>query len=117
MRVLVCGGRKYCNYDLLADELEKHPITTIIHGCASGADTLAEMYGKNGNLIIERYKPEWDKYGKRAGPKRNYRMLEEGKPDLVVATPGGHGTRHMVSIARKAGLEVIEVADEYHIKY
>jgi hypothetical protein len=31
---------------------------------------------------------EWDELGKKAGPLRNQRMLDEGKPDLVVAFPG-----------------------------
>jgi UDP-N-acetylmuramoylalanine-D-glutamate ligase len=34
-------------------------------------------------------------------------MLNEGKPDLVVAFPGGAGTENMVSLATKAGIEVI----------
>jgi hypothetical protein len=36
-------------------------------------------------------------------------MLAEGKPDLVVGFPGGRGTAHMCSIARAAGVEVIEI--------
>jgi hypothetical protein len=29
------------------------------------------------------------------------------RPDVVLATPGGNGTAHMVAIAKKAGLQVI----------
>jgi hypothetical protein len=36
-------------------------------------------------------------------------MLYEGKPDLVVAFPGGKGTAMMVDIATKAGVKVIKV--------
>jgi hypothetical protein len=36
-------------------------------------------------------------------------MLTEGKPELVVAFPGGRGTAHMMRIAREAGVEVVEV--------
>jgi predicted Rossmann-fold nucleotide-binding protein len=36
--------------------------------------------------------------------------MMEWKPDLVVAFPGGSGTADMVSRARGAGIEVIEVA-------
>ena len=32
-----------------------------------------------------------------------------GKPDLVVAFPGGAGTLNMVMQARKAGVRVIEI--------
>jgi hypothetical protein len=37
-------------------------------------------------------------------------MLDEGKPNLVVAFPGGTGTADMVQRAREAGNEVIEAA-------
>ena len=52
---------------------------------------------------------EWDELGKKAGPLRNQRMLEEGKPELVVAFPGGGGTKDMVRRAVKAGVSVHEV--------
>jgi hypothetical protein len=35
-------------------------------------------------------------------------MLEEGKPDLVVAFPGGRGTANMVKQARAAAVKVLE---------
>jgi ABC-type branched-subunit amino acid transport system substrate-binding protein len=36
-------------------------------------------------------------------------MIREGKPDAVVAFPGGRGTADMVRQARAAGIEVREV--------
>jgi hypothetical protein len=36
-------------------------------------------------------------------------MLVEGKPDLIVAFPGGKGTAGMVALSRDAGIEVIKV--------
>jgi hypothetical protein len=47
--------------------------------------------------------------GKAAGPIRNQRMIDEGKPDLVIAFPGGRGTADMVSRAKKAGIPVQEI--------
>lgn len=41
---------------------------------------------------------------------RNRDMLLEGKPDLIVAFPGGNGTKHMVTIAAKAGKDVFVAA-------
>lgn len=46
-----------------------------------------------------------------AGPKRNQRMLDKGKPDLVLAFPGGDGTADMVRKAKSAGVPIIEVAE------
>jgi hypothetical protein len=35
-------------------------------------------------------------------------MLDEGKPQLVVAFPGGRGTADMIGRARAAGVPVVE---------
>jgi hypothetical protein len=56
------------------------------------------------------YMADWDGLGRKAGPIRNQRMLDEGKPDLVIAFPGGRGTADMVRRAREAGVEVVELA-------
>lgn len=42
------------------------------------------------------------------GPLRTTQMLVEGRPDAVIAFPGGKGTAHMVRKARAAGLPVVE---------
>ena len=50
----------------------------------------------------------WTRYGNSAGPIRNCEMLLQA-PDLVVAFKGGKGTAHMVAVARKKGVKVLEV--------
>lgn len=111
MRVLICGGRDYQDYGTVCDIMAIIPATHIIEGGASGADTLAWKWAKNhlGKGNSTRFDARWDKDGKAAGPIRNQRMIDEGKPDLVVAFPGGKGTMDMVNRARKHGVEVIEV--------
>lgn len=49
------------------------------------------------------------KYNVMAGFIRNKEMLVEGKPDLVIAFPGGNGTDNMIDLADKAGIKVIKV--------
>ena len=116
MRVLVCGGRNYNNQervnDVLSDILQDKIITCIIHGAAKGADSSGGFFAKLRNIHVEAYLAQWNIYGKRAGMIRNQRMLDEGKPDLVVAFPGGVGTAGMVRIAKAAGVKVMEVKDE-----
>jgi UDP-N-acetylmuramoylalanine-D-glutamate ligase len=36
-------------------------------------------------------------------------MLNDHRPDMVVAFPGGRGTANMIALAKSAGVEVIEV--------
>jgi hypothetical protein len=50
---------------------------------------------------------DWQGQGRKARPIRNQRMLDKGRPDLVVAFPGGKGTTGMMTLSRKAGIEVI----------
>lgn len=122
MRVLVCGGRDYEERDRVYEELnklcgditEETPLGTIplhiIHGgCRTGADSFADDYAMVTWCGLTIYEAEWDKYGRAAGPLRNKRMLEEGRPDLVLAFPGGRGTADMVRRAKSAGVRVIEI--------
>lgn len=115
MKILVCGGRKYSNTEKFFDVMMDHVAmfepehVTIISGMAKGADTLAANFAKNNGCKLLAFPAHWDKDGKAAGPIRNRRMLDEGKPDLVIAFPGGKGTKHMTDIAIKAGVQVVLV--------
>jgi len=124
-RVLVCGGRDFNDGPLLHRALSKlcfdrkwitgeiddnwMPNILIIHGCARGADSHAGDWAHANFLQWLAFPADWKTHGRLAGYIRNKQMLDEGKPDLVVAFPGGRGTAMMVKIAREAGVEVIEV--------
>lgn len=109
-RVLVCGGRDYNDRRYVFSEMDftmrEYGMTTLIEGGAKGADSLAREWAKERGLTIETYEADWDTYGKQAGYFRNRRMLVEGKPDLVIAFPGGKGTKMMVNIAKNANVPV-----------
>lgn len=113
MRILVCGGRDFDDYNILSQHLNQYISSglTLIHGAARGADSLAERWAKDNADNIEAYPADWDKYGKRAGYIRNVQMLNEGKPDLVIAFPGGKGTQMMINLAEAAGIPVVKVND------
>lgn len=109
-RLLICGGRDFTDdfrFDLamMAWEDWKGKPSSVIAGGAKGADTMAANYFKpDPEVGVEVFPAYWEKEGRKAGPLRNIRMLEEGKPDAVLAMPGGKGTDHMTSIAVKAGV-------------
>ena len=48
-------------------------------------------------------------YGKAAGPIRNQQMLDEGKPDVVIAFPGASGTADMINRAGLTNVPVVRV--------
>ena len=117
IKVLVCGGRDFNDYGLLADTLvgllgQYDPKeVTIISGHARGADKLGEQFANANECKLLIFPADWDKQGKAAGFIRNQRMIEEGKPDLVVAFPTktSRGTFDMINKAKKAGLPVTVV--------
>ena len=115
MRVLVCGGRNYGEvnaaqaaevYLAIRDIHEKTPISALIHGGARGADRCAAFCAKELGIKVVTVPANWKTHGKAAGPIRNQRMLDDFKPDLVLAFPGGRGTADMVARAEKAGVPV-----------
>jgi len=85
-------------------------VSVVIHGAAPGADTLAGRWAELRRVPVEAFPADWEKHGRAAGPIRNAPMLAEGKPDLVVAFPGGRGTANMCKQARAAGVKVVEVS-------
>ena len=113
MRVLVCGGRDYKNKARVEQVLNYLPKKdlVIIQGNAPGADYLAKEWAKENNVECLSFPADWQQYGKRAGYIRNKQMLDEGKPDLVIAFPGGTGTNMMVTLSESAGVMTKRVTD------
>lgn len=108
--IIVCGGRNYTNWKLVYDTLDRlnseDAIAEIKHGCANGADRIADDWALSRLIARTHYPAEWEFHGKAAGPLRNQKMLDDGA-DLVVAFPGGRGTEDMVSRAVRAKIPVV----------
>lgn len=111
MTVLVCGGRDYADSDRLYRVLDfnRAKIGLIVHGAATGADELANQWALQRTVPCLRVPALWKVHGRKAGYLRNEQMLRMGKPDLVVAFPGGPGTAMMIELAKKKGVRVIEI--------
>jgi hypothetical protein len=111
--VLVCGGRDYKDRDKVFEVLDRlhigMRIDAIVHGAARGADHLAGAWAFTRRVAQKRFPADWVAHGKAAGPIRNRTMLWATKPDLVVAFPGGRGTLHMIDVAKRAKVPVMEV--------
>jgi hypothetical protein len=112
-RILICGSRFFSDIDAIRSLVATFPPdTVVIHGAAPGADTYAGVCARQAGLEVEAYPADWKQYNKAAGPIRNKQMLDEGKPDIVYAFPGGPldkttGTKDMVRQARAAGVETV----------
>ena len=123
LRVIIAGSRDFddfqklmnsCN-DILSKITDQHnnlDTIRIISGTARGADWLGEQYAKNAGYEVSRFSADWDGLGKRAGYVRNAEMakyaMADGNYGILIAFWDGKskGTKHMIDLAEKNGLEV-----------
>lgn len=112
----VTGGRNYDNRQklnlVLNRVLERFEVTLLIEGGATGTDYWARLWAEEQGIKVKTYEADWNNilaaeavightpfgidYNKLAGFVRNQKMLDEGKPNLVIAFPGGRGTADMI---------------------
>ena len=129
MKVLVSGDRNWKDRDYLFAILDDihalYGISGVIEGCARGADRLTGWpcpvdlkkgeptplpgWATERGIPCDHNPAPWHILRNAAGPVRNISMLRKG-PDMVVAfhpnIRDSKGTRHMVEIAREAGVPV-----------
>jgi hypothetical protein len=113
--LLIAGGRDFTNYDIakkcLDKELDGSDII-VISGTARGADSLGEKWAEENNFKVERYKPEWDTLGRKAGILRNIDMYnyirdKENKKVVVFWDGQSRGTMHMIKTAKNGDLPIL----------
>lgn len=111
MKVIIAGSRHITDY-LFVEEAVRvsgFDITQIISGHALGVDMLGEMYAAKNKIPFVRYPAKWrvnGKLDKGAGKKRNYKMLAVAEALIAVWDGSSPGTGHMITIAKKKGIEV-----------
>lgn len=112
MRVVVTGGRDYCEtartFEILDEFHARRPITTLIEGEAQGLDIRAKAWAQRRGVSIDSYPADWTT-GRGAGLQRNEAMIYMGKPDYGLVFPGGRGTAHMRGCLVKAGIPFEDV--------
>lgn len=105
MALAVIGSRTFQDYSYLKKTLQEYEgIQLIVSGGARGADFLAEKYAREFNVPIRIYVPDWQKYGKAAGPIRNRLIIDAA--DHVVAFWDGvsKGTKSSIDMAKEKGI-------------
>ena len=112
MKLLVCGDRRLVDAALVSGSIEEETSGCgrlfVIVGDSRGADNLARRWALDHADSFEEFEADWWRFGKRAGPMRNQRMIDEGKPDRALAFWDGKspGTKDMITRAVHAGVAV-----------
>ena len=117
MRVVVTASRHIRDGHPIREELEslrEHGgMTSVAQGGARGGDRHALMWAVNAGFPHKTYKVDTmiDGPWPAAGVRRNDRMLDSFKPDLVLAfpQPSSRGTWRCIESAVARGIRVIIV--------
>lgn len=112
MNIAVVGSRSFTDYEMLEFTLDygiavmRPDSVTIVSGGAIGADQFAEKYAEKRKYDTKIFLPDWKKYGKSAGFKRNKDIIDNC--DVLVAFWDGEskGTKHTIDLARAAKKKV-----------
>ncbi len=112
-KVIIAGSRGFSNYKLLREKCneylrekrEKYNII-IVSGHARGADFYGEKYAQDEGFDLEIYPAQWDKFGKRAGYRRNEQMAEVADALIAFWDGSSRGTKHMIDIMNEKNLLV-----------
>ena len=108
MKVIICGGRNFTDYQYLNAYVKMVPpwieITEVVSGHADGADTLGEQWATKNNIPLKIFPADWERLGRRAGPIRNIEMSKYAEGCIAFWNGTSTGTKHMIDTAIKAGL-------------
>lgn len=121
-RVIIAGSRSFSNYELLREhclfmfqeKMRTHRVI-IVSGHAHGADSLGERFAKEQGLTVELHPAKWRALGKAAGMIRNVEMARASDALIAFWDGRSRGTAHMISFAKRRGLEV-SVVEELNLK-
>jgi hypothetical protein len=127
MRVLVCGGEFFDDWQFLEDTLmeiwdeqpNRNNPFVICEGGRKGAEFLARAWavhvGKSWPSVSfqEVPEPKYAKYKRTRDQQRHAvnRLIHQTRPDLIVAFPGYARRRQILERAKQKNIAVWEVGD------
>lgn len=124
-RVLVCGGSTYAVpaddsleemtravreagrlLRVLDAAVDRLYMDELIHGGTPGAAMAADSWAESRGIPVTVFRSNWTLHGPAAERIRDQQMLDEGRPDVVIAFPDEDGTADLAGRAEAAGITV-----------
>lgn len=118
MKVIIAGSRSIKDYLIVKQAIKSSGfiITEIVSGTAQGVDRLGESWAFQNGILVKRFFPDWDKYGRSAGYRRNVEMAEYADALIAIWDGKSRGTKHMIDIANKNNLKCEVQYVTYHFR-
>lgn len=113
MKIGIIGSRTFNDYRLLKEVMEDYlnrddelNCEMVISGGANGADKLGERWANENNIPTQIFKPDWVKYGKSAGFRRNQDIIKNSDFLVVFWDEISKGSKHSIHLAIKQDVPV-----------
>lgn len=108
MRVIIAGSRSLADPAFVSEAIRTSgfKVTEIVSGGARGIDRLAKAWAMQNDAAYKEFLPDWEKYGRGAGPVRNKCMAEYADALIAIWDGSSKGTGDMVAKALKLGLRI-----------
>lgn len=105
IKLAIVGSRDFTDYETfqqaLAEFISEYGMpTSIISGGARGADSMAEKWSLEEDIPIVIYYPDWNTYGRAAGPIRNSQIVNDATHMIAFPVGESRGTQDSIRKAR-----------------
>ena len=112
MKVIIAGSRGFTEayyYEVICEAMAKFPneVTEVVSGGCAGPDRCGEKWAKAHNIPVKQFLPNWNEYGKAAGPIRNRQMADYADALVAIWDGRSRGIKNMIEEARERCLKVI----------
>ena len=108
MKTIIAGSRDITDFAVIAQAVLDSGffVTEVVSGAARGVDTLGEEWASLNHVPIKRFRANWAKYNRGAGPIRNTQMAEYADVLIAVWDGKSSGTKNMIDQATIRDLNV-----------
>ncbi len=114
MKLAVVGSRDFSDLSMVEKVLtvDVNRITEIVSGGARGVDTAAAAFAEKQGIKIKVFLPDWDKFGRAAGPIRNKQIVEYCDEIIAFWDGKSPGTKSSLMLARNLEKNTTVIMEE-----
>jgi len=95
----IVGSRDFPDLGFVRNKLKDYNIGEIVTGGAKGVDKAAEKYAYKNGIIVDIKEPDWDEFGKSAGPIRNSKIVNKAEYLIAFWNGSSKGTKDSINKA------------------
>jgi hypothetical protein len=116
MKVIIAGARLFTDYQYLCQVLapDRHRITQVLTGGERGAALLGYRWAWKHAVHHQRFRADWERFGKAAGVRRNHQLARAGDVLVVFGHLIAPGTAHLIQCMRALGKPVVVIGGDAH---